>query len=782
MFGWVKSAVGHLNPLSWKKDNNVDEEKVIEQRMSRSNPRKDNEQLIKTLTAPSSSVPHAQDSLLKDLPDYPELPPKHSDDDLPELGLPAPLIQVHGVLFIFNGRAQQFELAEPSCTVSIYPTTNDTSTAKPQKGKKTKPFFDFNLYISKEDGTPLILHRLTPDLNLTFLDAHQSFVFVTHLERTVLTLTVRIVSSDEFEQFRTECIKKLFEVNNQIPWEKCEDQELLLNGSRKTITEDDKDEDESELDFEEYDDELEKKEMQQRELELIEARKRELNLRARGDEMIESEEEEEKEEEEDDEEEEHDRKAEKSSSATASSKHEDNRLLLVGRSVPRSFVITSNGGIDIYGLPMHPEDEDEEEDEEEEEGKHSRGKKSRRGQNSGPMKKIHTFSTVKGLASSLGASSDGMIQLVAERSHPSQAMLYRSDNQMLVRHPLDMSRVMALDLERGQVVEEWGTNEVGTKIDGLIGATKESPHSDNPLFVAFNKQGHFLMDPRIASQASSSSTASSISTLRGESDGLHGRLCSDAGHSFFYSPSTRANLLCEASTMNGCIVSGSAKGDLRFFDESLKNRAKTMMSVGPEAIIGIDVSADGEWVVATTQTCLLVVPTLLSASTEASPISCFTKSMPREDKARLQVRRLELSYRDVMRLGGRVCFTPAKFDDEGWVTMMLTQKDREGSNSSKKEEGKEEKKRRSMEVGFDDEGGEGRAMPKERAIVTTSGPFIITWNMRRVKQGKVTDYQMKRMPQIVVDGDFSTSRTLSQKGIVVAMENDVTVEGIHLKK
>ena len=47
------------------------------------------------------------------------------------------------------------------------------------------------------------------------------------------------------------------------------------------------------------------------------------------------------------------------------------------------------------------------------------------------------------------------------------------------------------------------------------------------------------------------------------------------------------------------------------------------------------------------------------------------------------------------------------------------------------------------------EGGE------EKTIITSSGPFVVTWNFRRVKSGKLYDYNIKKYADNVVADNVS---------------------------
>jgi hypothetical protein len=63
--------------------------------------------------------------------------------------------------------------------------------------------------------------------------------------------------------------------------------------------------------------------------------------------------------------------------------------------------------------------------------------------------------------------------------------------------------------------------------------------------------------------------------------------------------------------MQGGFAIGSHNGEIRFYKEVGQN-AKTLLPGLGEPIKSIDVSLDGEWVLATCRTYLLVIPTTLS--------------------------------------------------------------------------------------------------------------------------------------------------------------------------
>jgi len=64
-----------------------------------------------------------------------------------------------------------------------------------------------------------------------------------------------------------------------------------------------------------------------------------------------------------------------------------------------------------------------------------------------------------------------------------------------------------------------------------------------------------------------------------------------------------------ATTFNGGLAIGSLNGEIRLYKDVGQN-AKTLLPGLGDPIRGIDMSIDGKWIVATTQTYLLLIPTI----------------------------------------------------------------------------------------------------------------------------------------------------------------------------
>lgn len=181
------------------------------------------------------------------------------------------------------------------------------------------------------------------------------------------------------------------------------------------------------------------------------------------------------------------------------------------------------------------------------------------------------------------------------------------------------------------------------------------------------------------------------------------------------------NFTCGTTTGKGELAVASAKGEIRLFNK-LDKRAKTLLPGFGDAITGVDVTESGKYLLATCKTYLLLICTEISGD----PTSAlgFTKSMGSQKPVpkRLQLKPEHLAY-----MGGNVAFTPARFST-----------------------------------------GQG----EERSIITSTGPYVVTWNLRRVKQGRLWDYQIRKYEDNVVADNF---RYGQDRSIVVTLPHHVTM-------
>lgn len=183
-----------------------------------------------------------------------------------------------------------------------------------------------------------------------------------------------------------------------------------------------------------------------------------------------------------------------------------------------------------------------------------------------------------------------------------------------------------------------------------------------------------------------------------------------------------------ATTEKGYLAVASNKGDIRMFDR-LGINAKTHIPALGEPIIGLDVSADGRWVLATCRTYLLLIDSLQKEGKNEGKLG-FERAFAKDSKP--QPRRLGLQPAHVAQFQHEtkqpLSFTTARFNT--------------GVDST------------------------------ETSIVTATGPFIITWSMKKVIANRKDPYTIKRYEENVMADNF---RFGSDKNVIVALPNEVNM-------
>jgi len=185
---------------------------------------------------------------------------------------------------------------------------------------------------------------------------------------------------------------------------------------------------------------------------------------------------------------------------------------------------------------------------------------------------------------------------------------------------------------------------------------------------------------------------------------------------------TKAAFSGDATTQAGHLAVASEKGDIRLFD-SIGKIAKTALPALGDPIIGVDVTASGRWIVATCRTHLYVIDTLINDGKFSGKLG-FERSFPAN--ARPTPKLLQLKPEHVLYMKNEVSFTTARFNT-------------------------------------------GPDMD-ETTIVTSSGPYVIAWDFKKVKKGITDKYEIKQYTDAVVQDDF---RFATDKEIVVALKNNV---------
>lgn len=138
---------------------------------------------------------------------------------------------------------------------------------------------------------------------------------------------------------------------------------------------------------------------------------------------------------------------------------------------------------------------------------------------------------------------------------------------------------------------------------------------------------------------------------------------------------TKNDFSAAATTESGKLAVASNKGDIRLFDQLGKNAKvcrlppwqwkarvgaddlQTALPALGDPIIGVDLSADGRWLVATCKTYLLLIDTLIGSGRYQGQLG-FDRSFPADSKP--VPRRLQLKPEHVAYMTDPVSFTPAR--------------------------------------------------------------------------------------------------------------------------
>ncbi|KAI0418930.1 VID27 cytoplasmic protein [Xylaria grammica] len=286
---------------------------------------------------------------------------------------------------------------------------------------------------------------------------------------------------------------------------------------------------------------------------------------------------------------------------------------------------------------------------------------------------------------------------------PKKVMLHNEDRNMILQKDNDPNKLYRMDLEYGKVVDEWNVHEDIPVLE-FAPENKFAQMTHEPTFLGVSKNALFRVDPRLSGTKL-----------------VDSQLKQYASKNDFSALST---------TEKGYIAVASNKGDIRLFDR-LGINAKTHIPALGEPIIGLDVSADGHWVLATCRTYLLLIDAVQKQGKNEGKLG-FEKSFAADSKP--QPRRLALTPEHVAQFhhetGQGVSFTPARFNTS-----------QAGDESS---------------------------------IITATGPYIVDWNLKKVLRGAKAPYIIKRYSENVKADDFKFG---SDQNVIVALPNEVNMIG-----
>ncbi|RDL31834.1 Vid27 family protein [Venustampulla echinocandica] len=283
---------------------------------------------------------------------------------------------------------------------------------------------------------------------------------------------------------------------------------------------------------------------------------------------------------------------------------------------------------------------------------------------------------------------------------PKKVMLHMEDTSMVLQNEQEPHTLYRMDLNYGKIVDEWKVHD-DIPVNNFVPEHKFEKDGGKS-FLGLSQNALYRIDPRNPQMIA---------------DDAIKQYASNYGFS------------AGATTADGHVAVASSKGEIRMFKKEHRNKAaKTLLPAIGDPIIGIDVSANGHWILATCRTYLLLIDARHKGKYEGE--LGFERSFGKDSKP--QPRRLGLTPSHVAQFqhetGAPLSFTTAHFNT-----------------------------------------GEGST---ETSIITATGPFIVTWNLKKVLRGSKDPYSIKRYAEEVKADNFKYG---SDKNVIVALPNEVNM-------
>lgn len=194
---------------------------------------------------------------------------------------------------------------------------------------------------------------------------------------------------------------------------------------------------------------------------------------------------------------------------------------------------------------------------------------------------------------------------------------------------------------------------------------------------------------------------------------------------------TKYNFSSIATTQHGYIAIGSKRGEIRLYDR-LGIRAKTLIPSLGQPIKYLCTSADGKWLLATCDSSLLLMDLQIKSGKNAGEIG-FLKSMPVGDNVKTYILKIspEHATHILNQTKKPLCFSRAYFNT-----------------------------------------GIGE---KEDTIVTSNGPFAISWSIPKVVKGDKKPYKLDWYDSPIIENNFEFG---NKDNVIVALKDDVSLSKI----
>jgi hypothetical protein len=209
---------------------------------------------------------------------------------------------------------------------------------------------------------------------------------------------------------------------------------------------------------------------------------------------------------------------------------------------------------------------------------------------------------------------------------------------MLIMNEDNPNSLFSMDIELGKIVEEWTIHD-DVPVTHIAPESKFAQMTPQQTLIGASGNALYRIDPRVSGNKMVDSQ--------------------------FKQYTTKQKFSGITTTEQGRLAVGSEKGEIRLFDAIGKN-AKTALPPLGDPIIGIDVTANGRYIVATTKTYLLLIDTLIGDGKYAGSFG-FDRSFPANAKP--VPKRLQLRGEHVAYMSNEVSFSPARCEDSDPVPL-----------------------------------------------------------------------------------------------------------------
>lgn len=273
-------------------------------------------------------------------------------------------------------------------------------------------------------------------------------------------------------------------------------------------------------------------------------------------------------------------------------------------------------------------------------------------------------------------------------------MLHESDRALMIQNKDDPNSLYRMDLETGKIVDEWNTHK---GINAINPVSKFAQTTDESTLLGVARNSMFRLDPRLSA-------------------GIV-----DTGNEKIYSQNLGFTKI--ATTVDGFFAVGDQKGNIRLYDQLGKNAKMQIVGLG-DPILGLDVTADGSYVLATCERYLLLI------EARTAGINGFHQLWPKDSRPRpkkLTVSAMNANYM-YQQTKKQISFTPARFNA--------------GPNT------------------------------KEVSIITSTGPYLISWSLKKVLNNDSNQYTIKQYGSQITAENFEFG---SDKRVIVTLTNNVEI-------